>query len=271
MQLKMDKRVRTTHAAMHAEIAASSETSRALGHHFGTGGQTLYKRRRRAFFHERSGTARLLQTALTPAQKVVVALHWTLLLPPDDLLAVTRDFTSGVVSHPGLDCSLSRHGLSNLRVPLHSEDEWFYRFVVIDRASRWVFVQTDVTKLAVNARARLSAPRVARPIRITCVLTDSRQVFTGRLFASHERESSGGQVFDQVCQEPSIEHQTTRPRGNAVLNRGVRTADVLRTCRLDGQHDFDATSPQCLSPHKHLICRSRSRKRDAAAGDEEIV
>ena len=54
-------------------------------------------------------------TTLTPAQElIVVELRKTLLLPTDDLLAVTREFINPAVSRAGLGRCLRRHGVSNL-------------------------------------------------------------------------------------------------------------------------------------------------------------
>jgi len=70
---------------------------------------------KREVFVDRSHTAHRLQTVLTPAQQtVVVHLRRTLLLPLDDLLAVTREFLSPDVSRSGLDRCLRRHGVGNL-------------------------------------------------------------------------------------------------------------------------------------------------------------
>jgi hypothetical protein len=44
-----------------------------------------------------------------------VALRTTLLLPTDDLLAVTQEFVNPAVSRAGLGRCLRRHGVSNLR------------------------------------------------------------------------------------------------------------------------------------------------------------
>ena len=58
---------------------------------------------------DRSHTAHRLQTQLTPAQEVVVVhLRRSLLLPLDDLLAVTREFICETVSRSGLDRCLRR-------------------------------------------------------------------------------------------------------------------------------------------------------------------
>ena len=51
----------------------------------------------------------------TPAQEhVVVQLRRTLLLPLDDLLAVTREFLCPKASRSGIDRCLRRHGVGNL-------------------------------------------------------------------------------------------------------------------------------------------------------------
>jgi len=55
-------------------------------------------------------------TLRAPAQEaVVVELRRALLLPLDDLLAVTHEFISTAVSRSGLDRCLRRHGVSNLQ------------------------------------------------------------------------------------------------------------------------------------------------------------
>ncbi len=54
----------------------------------------------------------------TPTAKqelMVVGLRRTLLLPTDDLLAVTREFIIPAVSRAGLDRCIRRHGVSDLR------------------------------------------------------------------------------------------------------------------------------------------------------------
>ncbi|MFT4961593.1 MAG: hypothetical protein ACI92Z_002685 [Paracoccaceae bacterium] len=65
---------------------------------------------------DRSHMAHRLQTTLTPAQDAVaVALRKTLLVSLDDLLAVVREFLNPDILRPGLDRSLPRHGVGNLR------------------------------------------------------------------------------------------------------------------------------------------------------------
>jgi transposase InsO family protein len=85
----------------------------------------------------------------------------------------------------------------------------------------------------------------ACPIKISKVLTDNGQEFTDRLFACGEREPSGKHVFDQTCQQLSIEHRLTKPRTpctNGMVERfNGRIADVLKTHRFNGQEDLAQT------------------------------
>ncbi len=114
MLIALHKNARTT-PAVRAEIAASNEPASVLAQRFGITEQTVYKWKKRSVFADRSHTAHRLQTVLTPAQEtVVVHLRRTLLLPLDDLLAVTREFICPNVSRSGLDRCLRRHGAGNL-------------------------------------------------------------------------------------------------------------------------------------------------------------
>ncbi len=134
-------------------------------------------------------TARTLPIACRPCsapaqETVVVHLRRTLMLPLDDLLAVTREFICPHVSRSGLDRCLRRHGASNLNAlkpqepavahkafksyepgyvhmdvkylpQMQDESQRRYLFVAIDRATRWVFVQLKPNKTSRQC-ARLS-------------------------------------------------------------------------------------------------------------------
>jgi hypothetical protein len=151
-----------------------------LAQRFGITEQTVYKWKKRDVFADRSHTAHRLQTVLTPAQEtVVVHLRRTLLLPLDDLLAVTREFICPM-SHArawiGACAAMERatstpsspracgsaQGLQKLRARLRAHgcevpapdagrSKRRYLFVAIDRATRWVFVQFKANKTAASA------------------------------------------------------------------------------------------------------------------------
>ena len=289
MMIALHKNARTT-PAVRAEIAASSETAAVLAARYGITEQTVYKWIKRTVFHDRSHTAHRLQTRLSPAQEaVVVELRKTLLLPLDDLLAVTHEFINADVSRSGLDRCLRRHGVGNLRdvrpvqpkqahkpfkdyepgfvhidvkvLPqMPGESKRRYLFVAIDRATRWVFVQIKGNKSAASARAFLNALARACPIRISHILTDNGKEFTDRLFASRQRQPSGNHEFDQLCLALGIEHRLTRPRTpqtNGMVERfNGRIEDILKTHRFNSQEDLDTTILRYVALYNHELPQS---------------
>jgi len=289
MLIALHKNARTT-PAVRAEIAASNEPASVLAQRFGITEQTVYKWKKRSVFADRSHTAHRLQTVLTPAQEtVVVHLRRTLLLPLDDLLAVTREFICPNVSRSGLDRCLRRHGAGNLNAlkpqepvvahkafksyepgyvhmdvkylpQMQDESQRRYLFVAIDRATRWVFVQLKSNKTAASAQAFLKALHKACPIRINKLLTDNGKEFTDRLFASREREPSGHHEFDQLCQELGIEHRLTKPRTprtNGMVERfNGRIADVLKTHRFNSREDMEQTLLRYVALYNHQLPQS---------------
>ena len=289
MLIALHKNARTT-PAVRAEIAASDEPASVLAQRFGITEQTVYKWKKRDVFGDRSHTAHNLQTVLTPAQEtVVVHLRRTLLLPLDDLLAVTREFICPHVSRSGLDRCLRRHGAGNLNAlkpqepavahkafksyepgyvhmdvkylpQMQDESSRRYLFVAIDRATRWVFVQLKTNKTAASAQAFLKALHKACPLKITKLLTDNGKEFTDRLFASREREPSGNHEFDQLCQELGIEHRLTKPRTprtNGMVERfNGRIADVLKTHRFKSREDMEQTLLRYVALYNHQLPQS---------------
>ena len=100
-----------------AEIKASADSAGVLAERYNVTVATARKWKAREDVHDRSHRPHTLSTTLTPAQEVlVVELRRTLLLPLDDLLAVTREFINPSVSRSGLDRCLRRHGVSDLKV-----------------------------------------------------------------------------------------------------------------------------------------------------------
>ncbi len=95
---------RTHYPAIRAEIAASNESTRALAKRFGVSELTIAKWRKRASVNDLPHTPHRLQTTLSPAQEaIVVELRKSLLLPVDDLVAVTKEFICPKASRCGLD------------------------------------------------------------------------------------------------------------------------------------------------------------------------
>ncbi len=226
MNLNLHRHARTT-PAIRQELRESTKSERELAREYN-----------------------LNRATLSPVQEqVVVALRQTLLLPLDDLLAVTREFIHPAVSRSGLDRCLRRHGVSNLSalIPqpegeakpvktfkdyepgfVHIDVKYLpqmpdeaahqYLFVAIDRASRWVYVEILPEKTATNARDFLRRLIAKAPFKIEKILTDNSKEFTDRFCATGEREPTGRNLFDQGCAHHGIEHRliapvTRRPMG----------------------------------------------------------
>jgi transposase InsO family protein len=289
MIVALHKNARTT-PATRAEIAASKESVATLAARYNVGQGTIRRWRQRSVFTDGSHTAHHLQTTLTPAQELIaVELRKMLLLPLDDLLAVTREFLCPQVSRSGLDRCLRRHGVGNLnalkpaapKVPaktfkayepgyvhvdvkylpqMPGESHRRYLFVAIDRATRWVFVQIKANKTAAHAHSFLTALHKACPIKIAKILTDNGKEFTDRLFANWEREPTGEHVFDQQCRELGIEHRLTKPRTpqtNGMVERfNGRIADVLKTHHFDGKEDLEQTLLRYVHLYNHQLPQS---------------
>lgn len=289
MMVSLHKNARTT-PAVRRDIAASQDSAAVLAARYGVTEATVYKWKKRSSFEDASHTAYHLQTTLSRAQElVVVHLRKTLLLPLDDLLAVTREFLCPRVSRSGLDRCLRRHGAGNLNAlkpaslkephkPFKSYEPGYvhmdvkylpqmidetkrrYLFVSIDRATRWVYVELKANKSAASARSFLKALHKACPLKITRLLTDNGKEFTDRLFASRARQPSGNHEFDQLCQALGIEHRLTQPRTprtNGMVERfNGRIADVLKTHRFDSAQDLEQTLLRYVALYNHQLPQS---------------
>ncbi len=225
-----------------------------LARRYGITGQTVCKRKKRKVFGDRSHTAHRLQTVLSPAQEhVVVELRRTLLLPFNDLLAVTREFLNADLSRPGLDRCLRRHGAGSLNALKPGEPEPTHKAF---KRCEPGYLHVDVKYLP----QMLKALHKACPIRSNRLLTGNGKEFTNRLFASQERQPGGHHEFDRLCQALGIEHRLTRPgtpRTNGMVERfNGRIADVLRTHRFNGREDMERTLLRYVALYNHQLPQS---------------
>lgn len=266
MSYQIHTNARTT-PTTRKEIQTSTHSQRSLANRFGVSRLTIQKWQARKDVGDRSHRPHTLQTTLTPLQEdVVVALRTTLLLPLDDLLAVTREFIATAVSRSGLHRCLKRHGVSDLIALLPVEegasppikrfktyDPGFvhvdvkhlprmpdqtkpsYLFAAIDRATRWVYLEIHPRRTAKIARAFLSRLLKKAPFIIQKILTDNGKEFTDRFCATGERQPTGRHPFDQVCRTQGIDHRLIKPRRpqtNGMIERfNGRIAEVLRQTR----------------------------------------
>lgn len=292
MQLRLHKNARTT-PAIRRELRESDLPVAELARRYNLSELTVRKWRRREDTHDRSHRPHQLHANLSAAQEaIVVALRQTLLLPLDDLLAVTHAFINPQVSRSGLDRCLRRHGVSNLKALIPKEDtaaapvrafkdyapgfvhvdvkylpqmpdepERQYLFAAIDRATRWVYVEILPTKSAHHAQDFLKRLLKTAPFKITRVLTDNGKEFTDRFCATGERRPTGQHPFDHVCQANGIEHRLIKPRRpqtNGMIERfNGRISEVLATTRFrSGEHLADTITRYVRVYNHHIPQRA---------------
>lgn len=271
-----------------AEIHASKAPLTTVAGLYNVTKATARKWRGREDMQDRSHRPNKLSTTLTPAQEaLVVELRRTLLLPLDDLLAITHEFINPAASRSGLDRCLRRHEVSNLKslTPvvegepvvkktfkdyepgfLHvdikylpqmpDETERRYLFVAIDRATRWVYFriyrnQTEASSTDFMRRLKRAAPMV-----IQKVLTDNGSQFTDR-FTSAGKQPSGKHAFDLVCAELGIQHRLAPPRHpqtNGMVERfNGRITDIVAQTRFSSACELETTLTLYLKTYNHSI------------------
>ena len=286
MLIRLHKNARTT-PAVRQEIQDSGLGERALAKKHNISRATARKwKKRRDSTADGSHRPHTLHATLSPAQEaIVVELRRTLLLPLDDLVAVTREFIHPDVSRSGLDRCLRRHGVSNLQALLpappevpaktfkdyapgyvHIDIKYLpaiegeprqYLFVAIDRATRWVYLDLKPDQTAASARAFLDALVKAAPFTIHKLLTDNGKAFTDRFAAQGEREPTGRHAFDQGCAGHGIEHRLIppgHPQTNGMVERfNGRVADVLKTTRFDSTENLATALRRYADIYNHAI------------------
>ena len=271
-----------------AEIKASPASAAVLAERYNVSIATARKWKGREDVQDRSHRPHRLSTTLTPAQEVLVMeLRRTLLLPLDDLLAVTREFIHPGVSRSGLDRCLRRHGVSDLK-SLQPEEEGQakpaktfkdyepgfvhvdikylpqmpgetsrrYLFVAIDRATRWVYLRIYRDQTETSSSDFLRRLQRAAPMTIKHVLTDNGSQFTDR-FTSKTRTPTGGHVFDRTCASFGIEHRLCPPRHpqtNGLVERfNGRIADLVKQTRFASAAELETTLQHYLATYNHRI------------------
>ena len=263
----------TTTPAIRAAIQKASGSDYELAAQFNVTRDTIRKWRIRDGVQDASHTAHRLQTTLNAGQEaLVIYLRTQLLLPLDDLLAVTREFIEPEMSRSALDRLLRRRGHSRLPVPerapstvktfkayepgyIHVDVKYLpqmtdetarrYVFVAIDRATRWVFIAIKGHKTAAAARSFLNAVAKAVPFKIKTLLTDNGKEFTDRLFGRRAKDASGAHEFDALCTALGIEHRLTKPKSpqtNGMVERfNGRLEQVLRSHHFNSADDLEKT------------------------------
>jgi transposase InsO family protein len=271
-----------------AEIRSCEAPLTVLAERYNVTKATVRKWRGREDMQDRSHRPNTLSTTLTPAQEaLVVELRRTLLLPLDDLLALTHEFINRAASRSGLDRCLRRHGMSNLQslIPvvegeagpkktfkdyepgfLHVDIKYLpqmpdethrrYLFVAIDRATRWVYFRTYRNQTEASSINFLKRLQQAAPMRIQKILTDNGSQFTDR-FTSRTKTPSGKHLFDLACSELGIEHRLAPPRHpqtNGMVERfNGRVAELMTQTRFASAAELDTTLKHYLATYNHSI------------------
>ena len=271
-----------------AEIRDSKATLTELSDQYNITVATARKWKGRTDSQDRSHRPHTLHTTLTAAQEIlVVELRRMVLLPLDDLLAVTREFINPDVSRSGLDRCLRRHGVSDLKslqpviegepTPLKTfkdyepgflhidikylpqmpdETQRRYLFVAIDRATRWVYFRIYRDQTEVSSTDFLRRLKLAAPMKIQKVLTDNGSQFTDR-FTSKDKRPTGRHVFDVSCAEMEIEHRLSPPRHpqtNGMVERfNGRISDLVKQTRFASAHELETTLKLYLTTYNHHI------------------
>ena len=288
MTQALHSQARTTHL-IRAEIRTSTLSQAALARLYNVSRQTVRKWQDRESPVDGSHCPLTLNTTLTPAQElIVVELRTTLLLPTDDLLAVTREFINPAVSRAGLGRCLRRHGVSNLVdlivVPegdtpaakktfkdyepgfihidikylpqMPDETQRRYLFVAIDRATRWVFMEIYADQTESSIADFLGKVKEACLIKIAKLLTDNGSQFTDR-FTSKKKEPSGRHVFDRLCQQFGIEHRLIPPRhpqANGMVERfNGHISEIVNQTRFGSAAELKSTLLNYLKIYNNNI------------------
>jgi transposase-like protein len=284
---------RTTHL-IRKEIRESELSQAELARRYNVSRQTIRKWKERESAEDRSHRPDTLHTTLTPAQEaIVVELRTTLLLPTDDLLAITREFINADVSRAGLGRCLRRHGVSQLSelIPktdgeavkkktfkdyepgfIHIDIKYLpqmpdeqarrYLFVAIDRATRWVHLEIYDDQSDTSSINFLAKVRDACPVEIVKLLTDNGSQFTDR-FTSRKKDAEGNpiptgkHVFDRLCKQFSIEHRLIppgHPQTNGMVERfNGRIGELVKQTRFASAAELEATLRSYLKIYNHSI------------------
>jgi len=276
---------------IRAEIKESTLTTTQKAEKYNIAFKTAKKWETREETTDKSHHPHKLQTNLTELQELlIVYLRTILLLPLDDLLAITREHIKPDISRAGLHRCLTRNSVGNLRelmpteptdnsqsvkafkdyppgfihidikyLPkMPDEETRKYLFVAIDRASRWVHLAIYDDKSATSAAHFVQEVVKKSPFTISKILTDNGKEFTDRYTAKGEREPTGEHIFDKACKTYAIEHRLTKPRHpqtNGMVERfNGRISSLLLTTQFSSsEHLKDKLTAYLFLYNNHIV------------------
>jgi transposase InsO family protein len=259
MELRLHANATTT-PRTRALIQASKAPVAVLAAELGVSETTIRRWRARKSVADRPHTAHKLAVSLSHLEeRLVVALRAELDLPLDDIVEVMHRCLNPKLSRSAIHRCLRRHGIAARAKPAKPKAGRFeeasvgfvhidlkhltrldgrasFVFVAIDRATRFVHIESIAKRDAATVAACLERFLAAFPHNVHTILTDNGSEFTDRFGAarwSSCRHATGAHAFDKVCARHGIEHRLTRPfhpQTNGLVERfNRRLAEAIAT------------------------------------------
>jgi transposase InsO family protein len=250
MQLRLHANATTT-PRIRAYIQKSTAATEALARELGIHRRTVARWKARQDVADRSTRPHRLATTISAWEEaLILELRRSLALPLDDIVEAMRRCLNPQLSRSAIHRCLKRHNLSARLTPdkapaaafqtdtpagfIHVDVKYLpplgrrrsYAYVVIDRATRFVYLEILPDRRAATAAGFLARFLDRFPLKVHTVLTDNGSEFTDR-FAVDKKgkphdKPSGTHAFDRLCAARAITHRLTRPfrpQSNGMVER----------------------------------------------------
>ena len=225
MQVRLHANATTT-PKTRAYIQRSTASVAELAEELGVSETTIRRWKPRATLTDRPHVARRLAISLTATEeRLVVELRTSLGLPLDDIVEVMRRCLNPKLSRSAIHRCLKRHGVSarpkparrqvgtfetasvgfihvDLKHPTRLDGQPGFVFVAIDRATRFVHIESIARRDAATVAACLERFIAAFPHRVHTILTDNGSEFTDRFGSARwriNRHATGRHHFDRCA------------------------------------------------------------------------
>lgn len=293
MQVRLHANATTT-PRTRALIQASKAPVAELAHTLGVSETTVRRWKRRSSIADRAHTPKRLAISLSVLEEQLVAeLRTHLHLPLDDIVEVMRRCANPKLSRSAIYRCLKRHAVSARAKPdkpqvgsfeeagvgfIHVDLKHLTRldgqpsfvFVAIDRATRFVHVESIQKRDAATVAGCLERFIAAFPHKVHTILTDNGSEFTDRFGSARwrvVRQPTGAHAFDRVCARYGIEHRLTRPfrpQTNGLVERfNRRLAEAIATqpsvARNEGKNKFTRRAERDAFLYRFVADYNRTR------------